>query len=126
MRVCVAVCLTLGLALSASPVGAQDAEALRRELEQLKQQFQTMQEQYQKLIQGMSERLQRLEAQPPPAAPSPAPTPAAAAPAPAAPGGPPSLVELARPHEPFALYERRGGGQLLFDMGVTGDFAGSL
>jgi hypothetical protein len=35
-------------------------------------------------------------------------------------------VELARPREPFALYERRGAGQLLFDMGVTGDFAGSL
>ena len=90
-----------------------------------------MQEQYQKMIQGMSDRLQRLEALPPTVAPAPAaPAPAAAAPAPttlAAPaGGAPSLVELARPHEPFALYERRGGGQLLFDMGVTGDFAGSF
>src|SRR2546425_2814180 len=110
MRLCVAVCLALGLVLAAGPVRAQEAEVLRRELEQLKQQFQTMQEQYQ----SMSERLQRLEAQPP------------AAPAPAAPAGLPSLVELARPREPFALYERRGAGQLLFDMGVTGDFAGSL
>jgi hypothetical protein len=124
MRVCVAVCLAVAVGLVGTPVAAQEAEALRRELEQLKQQFQTMQEQYQKLIQGMGERLQRLEAQPPPAAPSPAAPPAAAvAPPPAA---PPSLVELARPREPFALYERRGSGQLLFDMGVTGDFAGSL
>ena len=48
MRAWVVVCLALGLALAASPAGAQEAEVLRRELEQLKQQLQMMQEQYQK------------------------------------------------------------------------------
>src|SRR5207245_3239788 len=62
-----------------------------------------------------------------------APTPLAAPPAPAQlppatpPGGsPPSAMDLIRPRQPFALYERRGPGQLLFDMGVTGDFIGNL
>ncbi len=121
MRVFVVGCLALSLVLARTPAVAQEAEVLRRELEQLKQQLQTMQEQYQKLIQGISERLQRLEARPPTAA-----QPPAATPAPAASTTRPSLAELARPREPFALYERRGAGQLLFDMGVTGDFAGSL
>ena len=37
-----------------------------------------------------------------------------------------SALDLARPRQPFALYQQRGAGQLLFDMGVTGDFVGSL
>jgi hypothetical protein len=93
-----------------------------------------MQQQYQKTIQDMTDRLQRLEAQPAVPPPSPA-TGAPAPPAPVATGAPAtaprpssqlSALDLARPREPFALYERRGPGQLLFDMGVTGDFAGSL
>jgi hypothetical protein len=126
MRVLVVVSLAVIVVLIGTPVAAQEAEALRRELEQLKQQFQTMQEQYQKMIQGMSERLQRLEAQPPPPAAAAPPAPPAAAAPTATPTARPSLVDLARPREPFALYERRGSGQLLFDLGVTGDFAGSL
>ena len=35
-------------------------------------------------------------------------------------------MELARPREPFALYERRGPGQLLFDMGIAGDFVANI
>ena len=38
----------------------------------------------------------------------------------------PSIMDLARPRQPFALYERRGSGQLLFDMGIAGDFIGNL
>src|SRR5437870_5014483 len=37
-----------------------------------------------------------------------------------------SLAELARPRQPFSLYAQRGAGQLLFDIGVTGDFVGNL
>ena len=45
----------------------------------------------------------------------------------ARPCGPPSSMELAaRPREPFGLYERRGAGQLLFDMGIAGDFIGNV
>jgi hypothetical protein len=134
MRVLVMVCLALGLWLAASPALAQEAELLRQELEQFKQQLQIMQQQYQKTIQDMTERLQRLEAQPPgpppvPSAGAPTAPPSAGTAAPAAAPRAPTQIsaqDLARPREPFALYERRGAGQLLFDMGVTGDFAGSL
>ncbi len=134
MRVFVVVCLALGVGLAASPALAQEAEVLRQELEQLKQQLQIMQQQYQKAIQDMTDRLQRLEAQPTAPPPSRA-AGASATPAPVATGAPAtaprpssqiSALDLARPREPFALYERRGAGQLLFDIGVTGDFAGSL
>jgi hypothetical protein len=125
--------ILVALIALAIPADAQDAEALRRELEQLKQQLETMQRQYQQTIQDLSDRLQRLEtpspAVPPQSAGGPAPLPSPSPvvstpesrPAPSV-----SALELARPREPFALSERRGTGQLLFDMGVTGDFAGSL
>ena len=41
-------------------------------------------------------------------------------------GGLPSALDLVKPRQPFALYERRGPGQLLFDIGMTGDFVGNL
>ena len=131
MRAWVVVCLVLGLALAERPAAAQEAEVLRRELEQLKQQLQMMQEQYQKTIQDMTDRLQRLEAQPPAAAPPPAAAaPTVAPPAPTTATPPPpstiSALELARPREPFALYERRGPGQLLLDLGVAGNFVGDF
>lgn len=127
MRVLLVVCLALGLVLASTPALAQDADALRRELEQLRQQLKTLQEQYQKAIDNMTERLQRLETQPAPAPPQPAAAPAVqAAPSGAPRPGMPSLVELARPREPFALYERRGAGQLLFDFGLVADFVGNL
>jgi hypothetical protein len=127
MRTWVVVCLCLGLALVATPGAAQEAEVLRRELEEMRRQFDQLRQRHE----DISERLRRLEAQP---APAPAPvapaasTPPAPAPAPpaAAPSATPSLVELARPREPFALYERRGPGQLLFDIGVVGDFVGNI
>ncbi len=111
-----------------APVAAQDADALRRELEQMKKQFETMKDSYEKAINNLSDRLQKIESAPPPPAPvaAPAPAPVTAQPAPGAPSGMPSLLELARPRQPFSLYERRGPGQLLFDIGVTGDFIGNL
>jgi len=114
---------------------AQDNEALRREVEQLRRQ----QEQYQKTIEALNERLKRLELQNAPAAAQPAPpatpptagtpvtpgAPAAAAPAGSA-GSSPSALDLLSPRQPFSLYQQRGAGQLLFDLGVTGDFVGNL
>jgi hypothetical protein len=138
MRALVALALLLGLLVPAAPAPAQDAEALRREMEQMRKQFEAAQEQYKKALDSMAERLERMEArpQPAPAAP-PASQPAVAQPAPAAPptmgltaqrppGSDPTALDLIRPRQPFALYERRGAGQLLFDMGVTGDFVGNL
>ncbi len=122
MRACVAVFLLLGLVLASSLASAQDVEAVRKELENMRKQFETMKEEYQKAIDAMSERLKRLEAQPPPVPAQ----PVVQAPPAAPPPGQPSLLELARPREPFALYGQRGPGQLLFDMGVTGDFVGNI
>ena len=119
------VVVWLALALASAPAHAQEAEALRRELEQLRRQ----QEQYQKAIEALSERLKRLESQPAPAtAPPGAPSTGGIAQTPAAPTAPsaPGLLDLARPREPFALYGQRGSGQLLFDIGIAGDFVGNL
>ncbi len=124
MRAFLVAAVWLALGLAPALAQAQDADALRRELEQLRRQ----QEQYQKAIEALSERLKRLETQSAPpaaAAAPPAPAPAAAATV-VGPVTPPSALDLARPRQPFALYQQRGAGQLLFDMGVTGDFVGSL
>jgi hypothetical protein len=135
-RIAVIVTALAGLPATAT---AQDADALRREIEQLRQQVERTQREYQRTLDGLTQRLQRLESQPPapaPAAVTPPPTPttvtgppappptAAAPPAPAS--VPPSLADLARPREPFALYGERRSGQLLFDIGVAGDFVGNI
>src|SRR5213594_1883756 len=39
---------------------------------------------------------------------------------------PPSAMDLARPRQPFGLYQQRGSGQLLFDIGIAGDFVGNI
>ncbi len=120
MRASGIVVVALLVVLIATPALAQDAGALRREIEQLRKQ-----------LEGLTERLQRLEAQP---APQPVAPPPVAQPAP--PGtmqqrGPGvgtglSAEELLRPRQPFALYQQRGSGQLLFDMGIAGDFVASV
>jgi len=128
------IVLTVIAAATLAPAvaSAQDAEALRKELDQMRKQFETMKESYEKSINSLSERLQKIEQAPPPAAAAPAPAAPAvgqvapsAAPDPGS-GGMPSIMDLARPRQPFALYERRGPGQLLFDIGVAGDFIGNL
>src|SRR5215470_5197645 len=120
MRDIIALALLLVLALLAgvAPAHAQDAEALRREMEQMRKQFETMQEQYKKALDSMSQRLERMEKRPEPAAEMVTQQ--------RPPGSEPTPLDLIKPREPFALYERRGPGQLLFDMGVTGDFVGNL
>lgn len=100
--------LIAGLVLTSlpGPANANELEALKRELEQLKQSMQAIQE-----------RIQRLEAAPSPvAAPPVAQEPPRAA---------PSVRTLLSLREPFALAERRGR-QLLFDIGIAGDFVGNL
>src|SRR5215475_8585297 len=123
------IILGVWLAIATLPLlaEAQDTEALRREVEQLRRQ----QEQYQKTIEALNERLKRLEtqgapaAQPPAPATPPGPSPVAQTPG-APPAGAPSALELATPRQPFSLYQQRGAGQLLFDMGIAGDFVGNL
>jgi hypothetical protein len=132
----IVVCLAAVITLTGTPASAQDVESLRREVELLRKQ-----------LQSVTDRLQAIESRPttaPPAAPVPqapasiassapvAATPGAAAPAAPAPlttaAGPPApgLADYARPHQPFALAERRGPGQLLFDIGVSADFVANL
>src|SRR2546425_12010445 len=116
------------LALVTSPVTAQDADAIRRELEQMRRSFETMKQEYQKSIDALSDRLKRLESAPAPTAVAPAPPLVSqavqAAPPGGVPGSPISPMDLLRPRQPFSLYGRRGSGQLLFDMGIAGDFVG--
>jgi hypothetical protein len=136
MRSLIGVSLLVAIGLVPVPALAQEVEALRKELEQMRKQFEDMKQGYEKAINQLSERIQGLESRPQPAvapgmtAPGSPPTGTAAAPesllTQAPPGGQPSPLELVRPREPFSLYGRRGAGQLLFDMGVTGDFIGNL
>jgi hypothetical protein len=117
--------LSAGLLMSPAPAAAQDVEALRQELQQMRKQFETMREGYEKAIDRLGERIQQLESKPQPAmgAPAPAPAPGVAqGPAPASPAIAVTPLDLARPRQPFALYGNRGPGQLLFDMGIAGDF----
>ena len=132
MRSLVGIGLLAAGVLMSAPAAAQDIEALRQELQQMRKQFETMKEGYEKAIDRLGERIQQLETRPQPAAAAPAPPGPAPAPATAqtAPAGPPAIaatpLDLARPRQPFALYGNRGPGQLLFDMGVAGDFIGNL
>ena len=110
MRVRTLVATLASVGLAWAPAAAQEVDALRKEIEKL-----------QKQLQSLTERLQRMESQPAPSAPP------AAAPFPPAPGAPSApLTDLARPRQPFSLYAQRGGGQLLFDIGVAGDFVGNI
>ena len=136
MRALVGICLLAAGALVPGEAVAQDTEALRKELEQMRRQFETMKDGYEKAINQLSDRLKTLESRPA----APAVAPAAAAPGTAVPAvasrdqmlsqAQPGITinptELARPREPFSLSERRGAGQLLFDMGVTGDFIANI
>jgi hypothetical protein len=136
MRALVGICLLAAGALVPGPVAAQETEALRKELEQMRRQFETMKEGYEKAINQLSDRLKTIESRPS----APTAVPAAAAPGTAVPavasrdqmlsqaqpGITISPAELARPREPFSLYERRGPGQLLFDIGVVSDFVGNF
>jgi hypothetical protein len=116
MRTLIIIVVWLAISLAPALVSAQEAEALRRELEQLRRQ----QEQYQKAIEALNQRLQRLESRPQPPAP-----PTTAVQAPSAPA-PPTLTDLARPRQPFSLYQQRGAGQFLLDIGLAGDFVGNI
>jgi hypothetical protein len=124
--------LSAGVLMSPAPAAAQDVEALRQELQQMRKQFETMREGYEKAIDRLGERIQQLETrrQPASAAPAPAPAPSGVAQAPASPPAAPAIavtpLDLARPRQPFGLYSTRGPGQLLFDMGIAGDFIGNL
>jgi hypothetical protein len=116
----------LALLAAAPAARAEDVEALRREVDAMRRQFDTVRRQYEQRMLELGERLRALENQPPAVAPPPpsvAPAPAVPGPAtaPAAPGraAAPSLTDLLRPRQPFAL---GSPGGLLFDMGLSGDF----
>jgi uncharacterized coiled-coil protein SlyX len=120
MRALALTVIALSTILAPAIAVAQEAAELRRQIEQLQRQ-----------LQSVSERLQRLEAQP---------APPAAQPVPPAPGVPHrhrrgggaatsstlSAADLAQPRQPFSLYQQRGSGQLLFDIGLAGDFVGNI
>src|SRR5436309_4474551 len=106
MRASGIVVVALLVVLIATPAPAQDAGAMRREIEQLRKQ-----------LEGLTERLQRLEAQP---APQPVAPPPVAQPAPPGtmqqrgPGGGPGLSAEGRPGRasPLGPSRHRGPGRL--------------
>ena len=118
------VALTCWMLLTPATALAQssEADALRRELEELRRQ----QEQSQKTIDALSERLKRLESAPAPTTAAPPPSVGQAPSNPATQMGPLSTTDLLRPRQPFGLYQQRGAGQLLFDMGVAADFVANF
>jgi hypothetical protein len=107
----------LAVALGPGPAAGQDAEALRRQVDDLRRQ-----------VDALTERLRAVEARPGPAAApaGPGTVRVSVAPAGTSPSDGPGVAELARPRAPFALYERRGPGQLLFDVGVAADIVATL
>ncbi len=105
--------VVLSFSILTGPAHAQDADALRRELEALRQQFATVTASYEQRLKALGDRLQQLEGR---AAPAPVPSPTTTAPAADA----PTLADLARPRQPFGLAQP--GRVLLFDIGVSGDF----
>jgi hypothetical protein len=125
MRSLVGIGLLSAGVLVAAPAAAQDVEALRQELQQMRKQFETMKDGYEKAINRLGERIEQLERQPAPAAvaPTPATTPPTGVAQAPPPAGPPlTPLDLVRPRQPFGLYGTRGPGQLLFDVGIAGDF----
>lgn len=113
---------------------ATELDALREDLRKTQADFQKLlelQQQTQHKMEELQRKLEAIEAARPPvpattqAAPETAPAPQTIAQAPQQ-GGLPSVMELVRPREPFALYRQRGPGQLLFDMGIVGDFVGNF
>lgn len=94
----------LALAWGPRPALAQDVESLKRELETMRQQFESMKRQYESRLTELGARLQSLEAQKSPAPPA----------------------DLLRPRPPFGLAGQPSARQLLFDVGLTGDFIGNV
>ena len=115
MRALALIVISMCTALAPAVAAAQDAAELRKQIEEL-----------QKQLDAVTDRLRKLEAQPPPPAPAGAPTPSTAPGPQAPPSASPSAMDVARPRQPFGLYQQRGAGQLLFDIGITGDFVGNL
>jgi hypothetical protein len=115
MRALALIVIALCTALTPAIAAAQEAAELRRQVEELQRQ-----------LKAVTDRLQHLEAQPPPPGPAPATPPVAPGAAAPPPAAAPSAMDLARPRQPFSLYQQRGSGQLLFDIGVAGDFVGNI
>src|SRR5207248_571261 len=70
--------VVLSFSILTGPAHAQDADALRRELEALRQQFATVTASYEQRLKALGDRLQQLEGR---AAPAPVPSPTTTAPA---------------------------------------------
>lgn len=106
MRAYVSICLLLGVALAHAPAMAQEVESLRREISGMRRQLQTLTDRLEAME---STRQQTTAPRGPQTAAGSAPAGDALAESPPA-GVTPGLADLARPRQPFALYERRGMG----------------
>ena len=149
------VLLVLSSAGLSTPGFAQDADALRRELETLRRQFSTMTQAYEERLKALSDRVEQLEgsrapapppmatavpagpvAPAPPAGPSAAPVPPARVGPATAPVAVAAVASAAPASEGPSVGEMLTprqpfalsppGRVLLFDIGVSGDFVADL
>src|SRR5262245_41520614 len=125
MRATRFVCASIvaGLLIGPSPAFAQDAQALRQEIDQLRRDFETLKQQYGDRLTALEAKLAATEGTPPPApaaAAQPGQQPSAQVPAGAAGAGGPSGS--------LPVYGNTAAASKIFnpDMAVIGDFLGAV
>src|SRR5262245_30489860 len=126
MRITQVVCASVVAAVfvtGPSPASAQDAQALRQEIDQLRRDFETLKQQYGDRLSALEAKLATTEGATP--APQPA---AAAAPAPATAQVPAGAEGAGGPSGSLPVYGNAAAASKVFnpDVAVIGDFLGAI
>jgi hypothetical protein len=118
--------IVAGLLMGPSAAFAQDAQALRQEIDQLRRDFETLKQQYGDRLTALETKLAGAEGTPPPAAPAPAqPSQAAGQPTAQVPAG---AEGAGGPSGSLPVYGNVAAGSKIFnpDIAVIGDFLGAV
>jgi hypothetical protein len=116
-----------GLLIGPLPASAQDAQALRQEIDQLRRDFETLKQQYGDRLSALETKLATAEGTPPPAAPPAAPQAPQAGAQPTA-QVPAGAEGAGGPSGALPVYGNAAAGSKVFnpDMAVIGDFLGAV